>query len=146
MFGTPDEAQSFRERAAEKMRSAEAPGVKHDRSALGEMVAQEMEAAGHPVDVITHPWEHTREEHDEAQALVDLAFEKDLPAAMRAAERSEHYPRVLDLFHDVLTNEMYPLIVQHKLNRQGLAGWVLLAAGVVAAVIVLTLSFLILTV
>lgn len=145
MFATGEEAREFNERAVEKIQAVEQSGVKRKREAVGEMVAREMDNAGYPVETISHPWEHTSEEHEEAQSLVDMAFDKDLQAALRSAESSEHYPRVLDLFHDVLTNEMYPLIEERKLNRQALAGWILLAVGVMA-VGVLALLFVLINV
>jgi hypothetical protein len=85
------------------------------------------------VDVIRHPWDHSPQEHHETQELVNTAFEKDLRAAIQQARQGNHYPRNLDLFHDVLTSEMYDLLKETHLNRQPVGIWALAAVSVIAA-------------
>lgn len=89
---------------------------------------EEFARAGETVGTIKAPWEHTLAEHTEVQQLVDVAFAQDLPAAIRQARKSNHYPRNLDLLHDVLTGEMYKLMQQHGLQKQPL-GWIFLAVA-----------------
>lgn len=125
MFPNKEQAAEFAEQVAERMRKEQESGVRRDREIVREEVAEQMAQAGQAVSLIKTPWEHTPDEHAEAQALVDIAFAEDLNAAIKQAQSSRHYPRILDLFHDVLTNEMYDLVQEYRLNRQPLIGWVL---------------------
>lgn len=116
IFSDPEKAQEFTgrlEKRAEKGFSRESR-----REQLAEELVHEFEQEGEGVDRITHPWEHTSQEHEEVQQLVTIAFEKDLPTALRAARSSDHYPRNVDLLHDLLTTEMYDLVQESQLNKQ----------------------------
>lgn len=123
MFATPETAQAWRERVSESL-AMQRPGVRADREVVSQAVAHEFEAAGEAVATIRHPWEHTPAEHEEVQQLVDEAFVKDLPAALATARKSPHYPRNLDLFHDLLTSEMYEHVKMSGLSKQPLMLWV----------------------
>lgn len=137
----PEAARSWQEKLSPQLEQAKTPGVDARREAVADAVAQEFAAAGEGVSIVREPWDHTPEEHAEAQQLVDLAFAKDLNAALRSARQSPHYPRNLDLFHDVLTSELYELVREHQLHRQPLG------AGIIAtAAVVLVIFFLILIV
>lgn len=135
IFSSPEAAQAWRESVGEHLRE-QAPGVRRDREIVGQALAKEFEAAGHGVAVITHPWEHTPAEHEEVQQLVDKAFAEDLPKALGVAKNSPHYPRNVDLFHDVLTSELYEHLKQNKVNRQPLTLWVTEIAVLVLAAVV----------
>jgi predicted ATPase len=145
IFSSPEAAQEFTQEVQEQLRQSEQAGIHRKRAVVATAVTKEFEKEGEAAEVVRHPWEHTTTEHAEAQRLVDIAFAKDLPAALRAARQSQHYPRILDLFHDVLTGEMYGLLHEHKLNRQPLAWFLLAVACVVLGTLLLlvfALSFL----
>lgn len=141
IFPTPDEAQGWLERVGERMSREDRRGVRRRRELLGEELADQFEQQGEGVRLVTHPWEHTVQEHAEVQHLVDLAFARDLPTALKRARSSDYYPRNIDLFHDVLTTEMYELLREHGLNRQPISWGVLISAVVVvlAALVLLWL-------
>lgn len=136
IFSTPERAEKFTERVLGRLEKVSLPGLGHKRQIVAEAIAQEFEREGEAVSLVRQPWEHTPQEHHEAQQLVDVAFAQDLPAAIRVARQSTHYPRNLDLLHDVLTGEMYQLVARQHLNRQPL-GWSLwLAIGIVVITVV----------
>jgi len=140
IFPQAEQAQEFAGKVAEKLNEQAPNDVKQQREVVGQAVAEEFIQHGEAVDTLRDPWDHTPAEHSEAQQLVDEAFNKDLSAAIKTAQQSQHYPRNLDLFHDVLTNEMYDLIRQNNLNRQPLVGRLLFIAGIIlAAVLVIAL-------
>lgn len=143
VYPSPDQAREFREGLREQLHLGRSRSVRREREAVAEAVAEEMAQLGESPQVYRSPWEHTEAEHEEAQQLVDIAFAHDLPAALRRARRSPHYPRNLDLFHDVLTNEMYDLLKEHRLDRQPLMGWLLVVLGIIL-VVLLTLLFIVL--
>lgn len=124
VFPTPEGAQGFREKVERPLTSL----GQGRRAAVAQQLQEEFAKAGETVGTIKTPWEHTAAEHEEVQRLVDVAFAQDLPAAIRQAKTSGHYPRNLDLLHDVLTGEMYELMRQHGLQKQPL-GWTLLAGA-----------------
>jgi len=144
IFSNPEQAGQFTERVEERWQNEQQQGIHRRKDVVREEVAKEFEKHGQGVQNqnIKHPWEHTPAEHEETQHLVDVAFSKDLSAALRLAQKSEHYPRNLDLFHDTLTGEMYELMHATKLNQQPLGGWVIVA--VVGMMIVIAVSILIL--
>lgn len=123
MFKDVETAQEFKEQTTEQLRQNQG-GVKKRRDVVAEKIAQEFESQGAPVTLVREPWEHTPAEHEEAQDLVDTAFQVDLPAALKKARESSHYPRNLDLFHDLLTNEMYEAIRESRLDKQPMVLWV----------------------
>lgn len=142
MFPSAEQAQRFREQAAERAGRTRQPEVRRDREALAEAVAEEFAQYGEGVGLVREPWEHTPAEHAEAQQLVDVAFAQDLSAALKLARQSEHYPRNLDLFHDVLTSELYDLMRETGINRQPLTAWILTGFIVVlVAVLIVILAF-----
>lgn len=118
IFSTPREGREFSERVGEALRQNEVAGLNRQKDIIADQVARQFARTGEGVATIRHPWEHTAAEHAEAQQLVDLAFAQDLWAAVGQARKSAYYPRNLDLFHDVLTNEMYDLLRQRNLQRQ----------------------------
>lgn len=118
IFQTPEQAAQWQEHVGEKLEQSRSPGVNRPREIVGEQLTKEFQLHGETAVGLGMPWEHTHEEHQEAQSLVDMAFAQDLPVALRRAAKSPHYPRNLDLFHDVLTGEMYQLLLQHKINKQ----------------------------
>jgi hypothetical protein len=137
MHSTPEQAQEWREGVSEKLQAQAGKVVRADREVVAEAVAQEFANEGYGVTTLKHPWEHSEAEHAEAQRLVNVAFAKDLATALRQAKQSPTWPRNLDLFHDVLTTEMYDLLREHKLNKQPVVGWVLLGVGIVLAAILI---------
>jgi hypothetical protein len=131
MYNNPERATAWREGMQEKLQAAPQAGVRRERELVGEALADEFAQEGVGVTSLTHPWEHTAAEHAEVQQLVDLSFASDLRAALKKARGSPNWPRNLDLFHDVLTTEMYELVREHKLNKQPLLGWVLFGLGII---------------
>ncbi|MEX0649600.1 MAG: hypothetical protein WD200_01200 [Candidatus Andersenbacteria bacterium] len=116
IFSQPEQAQEFSERVAERITTP--TGQRSKKESLAQELAEEFDRQGEGVGKVLHPWEHTAEEHQEVQQLVNVAFEKDLPAALKLARSSNHYPRNIDLLHDVLTTEMYELVRESHLNHQ----------------------------
>ncbi len=131
IFDSPDKAREFTEAAQEKISKEKRNGMRRDREIVAEAVANEFAQSGHAVHSLKKPWQHTPEEHVEVEDLTDLAFSKDLTTALRKAKVSRHYPRNLDLFHDVLTGELYEALREHKLHKQPLIGWTILTLSVV---------------
>src|SRR5690349_1727359 len=115
LFAHPEAAQAWRENVGEQLQQAKSPAIDRRREVVAAAVAEQFTQAGTPVQIIREPWTHTSAEHSEAQQLVDVAFAQDLPAAIRLAQKSPHYPRNLDLFHDVLTGEMYDLLQESEI-------------------------------
>lgn len=143
IFPTPERAREFAERVSERARRESGLGVTVKREAVSREVAAEFLKQGEASDVLSRPWEHTAAEHREAQELVDMAFDQDLPEALKRARRSEDYPRNIDLLHDVLTSELYEILRQRGINRQPLKSWPVMA-GVAATAVVLLLVWLLL--
>ena len=140
---TPEQGQELAEGVQERLRQEADGGRARGREVVGAAVAEEFAAEGESVETVREPWEHTPAEHEEVQALADLAFAKDLPAALQQARKSEHYPRNVDLLHDVLTGELYDLLREHALHRQPLLGRGLVLAGVgLLALVVIVLLWL----
>lgn len=143
IFPTTEAAQAFRERVGEQLAQPQPAGVDRQRDVVAEAVAAEFEQHGEAAATLREPWTHTPAEHEEVQQLVNVAFAKDLGAALAAARHSPHYPRNVDLLHDVLTGEMYELLREGGLNKQPLFGWalvlftlvLLLVAGILLALI-----------
>ena|SRR3989344_7226484 len=144
IFATPQEAQAWREVVAEKVAQQRKSVVRQDKEIVGQAVQQEFNRQGEAVGMISHPWEHTSAEHEEVQGLVDMAFEADLPAALKAARQSPHYPRNMDLFHDLLTSEMYKFVREGNLTQQPLGLWIIEAAAILLTAALGVLVFLLL--
>lgn len=139
LFSDPEAAQAWQEKIGEQLQQVKSPVVDRRRAVVAEAVAEEFAQAGVAVTTIREPWIHTQAEHEEAQHLVDVAFAQDLPTAIKLAQKSPHYPRNLDLFHDVLTGEMYDLLQESEISRQPLLGWLLLLFIIACAVVILIL-------
>lgn len=137
IFSTPEAAQEFSQQVQEKLRQPQTPGVNEQRERVGEAVAGQFVQHGESVAALRQPWEHSHAEHAEVQQLVDMAFAKDLPTALRQARTSAHYPRNLDLFHDVLTSELYDLVREQHINQQPLLGSMIATIGLLIAIGVL---------
>lgn len=133
IYETPEEATTFREGVTEQL-AEQPPATRDDRAVVAKAVAEEFAAEGVPVsERLDTPWQHSEAEHYEVQQLVDIAFSQDLKAALAQAKKSDHFPRNLDLLHDVLTGQMYDLITQQRLNRQPFfTTWTLVALSVAA--------------
>lgn len=144
IFDRPEAGQQFREQIAEKLPAAQAGGVDHRRDVVAAAVTEQFAANSEGGSLIREPWQHTRAEHAEAQQLVDIAFAQDLPAALKAARQSPHYPRNLDLFHDVLTDELYTLIRDHQVNQQPVTPVVIATCIIIAVLIMIILLLIIL--
>ena len=141
VFRNRGEARRFSERVIERVRRERRPDVERPQEIVEEEVAEEFAKHGQPVAIVREPWEHVPQEHAEAQQLVNYAFAHDLGAAIKRAEKSKYYPRNLDLFHDVLTGELYEALREQGLNRQPLLARFSLVAfvGVVALIIIVLL-------
>lgn len=131
IFPSSEEAQGWLEQFGERLGRETRPGFRRRRELLGEELAREFERHGEGVAKILRPWEHTPDEHAEVQHLVDVAFGRDLPAALKLARNSGHYPRNIDLFHDVLTTEMYQLLQEQGLRRQPLGLGIVITVGII---------------
>lgn len=142
IFPNQEAAQAFREQVGEKLSAPKPAGVSQDQEVVAAAVAQEFTQHGEAVGTLKEPWLHTPAEHEEVQQLVDLAFRRDLGAAIAQARQSRHYPRNLDLLHDVLTGEMYDLLREGKLNRQPLA-WGVMAVLIIILLMLIGLLFMV---
>lgn len=138
IFSAAEKAKEFRETVNERLPTKQV-GIRRDREIIAEVVADEFAAEGHSVSSLRRPWEHTAEEHVEVQKLIDLAFSQNIGKALAAARGSGHYPRNVDLLHDLLTSELHDAIVSEKLNRQPLAGWLLLVVAVIVLAVIMIL-------
>lgn len=124
VFHSPEAASDFVRDVEHRIQKEDKQDVSQPREIVSDELAKQFEQAGHGVSALTHPWEHTEDEHTEAQALVDIAFTEDLSAAIRQAEKSPSFPRNIDLFHDVLTGEMYDALVKSRSNVHYMPRWV----------------------
>jgi hypothetical protein len=125
VFHSPEGATDFARTVENRIKKEDKPGVSQAREVVSQELAKQFEQEGHGVSLLTHPWEHSNEEHIEAQQLVDLAFAKDLSAAISEAEKSSSFPRNMDLFHDVLTGEMYEAIQKSRVHTQPVPHWII---------------------
>lgn len=143
IFPNQEAAQAFRESVGEQLQVSRTTGRQQDKAVVAEAVAQQFSQVGEAVSLVREPWTHTPAEHEEVQQLVNVAFQRDLGAAIKQARQSPHYPRNLDLLHDVLTGEMYDLLREGGLNKQPLGGWaiallaIVLIAGLVLLLVVI---------
>jgi hypothetical protein len=141
IFANQEAAQGFRENLQPKL-TPTVPGVDQGREHVAAAVAEQFHQAGEAVQIVREPWEHTPSEHQEAEALVDVAFAQDLPAAIKKARQSSTYPRNLDLLHDVLTGELYALVKEGQLRHQPVWGWLLALVAIGTLAIVGVVVFL----
>lgn len=135
VFHSPEDAADFTRDVESRIHEENKPGVSQDREVVARELAKQFEQEGHGISPLTHPWEHSDVEHAEAQRLVDLAFDKDLSVAISEAEKSSLFPRNIDLFHDVLTGEMYEAIQKSRVNTHYTPKWVLFLIAVFFALL-----------
>lgn len=131
-FPSPEKAKEFTERVEHRVEQEQQPEINRDREIVGEELAKEFSHEGESVSFVSTPWEHSEEEHKQAQQLVRIALEKDLKTAIEKAKLQDGYPRNIDLFHDLLTTELYSSIQSKGLTRESLSPWLILLAGVAA--------------
>ena len=132
LYDNPESAATFREQVEQRVQQEQHPGVDPSREVVGEAIAQAFEKEGEVPHTLSQPWEHTEGEHAEVQELVDTTFEKDLKAAISKARASASYPRNIDLFHDVLTGEVYDVLKEHRVMKQRVMG-----SGIAAVIVAL---------
>ncbi len=137
IFHSPERATDFTERVESRIEKERKVGVTKEREIVSQELAAQFESEGHGVAPLAHPWEHSASEHKEAQQLVDIAFSQDLSVAIARAEQSPSFPRNIDLFHDLLTGEMYKAVVDARVNTYHTPRWMTL---LFALVIVLALG------
>lgn len=142
IFSNQEKAGEFRERVENRVTQPNTSQAGAKRQAISQELAQEFEKEGEVVSSLREPWEHSEEEHLEVQSLVNEAFEKDFTAALKKAKASPHYPRNLDLLHDVLTKQMYEALVQHGANKQVVLPWLIGMLSIALAVLVLVIIFM----
>ncbi len=116
VFTNAQEAAEFRESVESNIMNNSVAGTHRPREILAEELAKKFAEHGVGVSSLHTPWEHSQEEHHEVQDLVNVAFADTLPAALRRAENSPLFPRNIDLFHDVLTGELYDAVVGQRLD------------------------------
>lgn len=117
VFSDAAEAQAFRESVEQRVDSSPVPRIGRKREIVGEELAKKFDEHGVGVSSLHVPWEHTHAEHEEVQQLVTVAFTHGLSDAIRQAERSETFPRNIDLLHDVLTGQLYEAVLERHINR-----------------------------
>lgn len=141
VFSSSQEAAHFRESVESKIVDEHIPGAQRRREVLAEELAKKFEEHGVGVSSLHRPWEHSQEEHAEVQELVNTAFATDLRDALRKAENSPSFPRNIDLFHDVLTGELYAAVVGQRLNTVHFSVWriALLATPVLLLIVAIIL-------
>lgn len=143
IFNTPEEARDFVERVEGKVEQDKRQGVERKQEIVGEEVASEIEKYGEESVDLSYPWEHTEEEHQEVQALVEVAFREDLPLALKKVRKSDNYPRIIDLFHDVLTGQMYEAVVKAGVNKQKMGKKTWIVVGVVSVLAIVSILVLV---
>lgn len=116
VFASSEEAVRFQESLEHRIEKERSQDISHGREIVAEELAKKFEEHGTGVSSLHIPWEHTQEEHREAQELVNVAFAENLHTAIAQAEKSDSFPRNIDLFHDVLTGELYDAVVRSRLN------------------------------
>lgn len=136
IFPSVEKGQEFTEKIKQEWQK-EPHTAEKKKEVVHELLSHEFEKQGEAVGTISQPWDHTPEEHTEAQQLVDIAFAQDLLPAIKKARTSKHYPRNLDLMHDVLTEEMYAIVSEHHLNRQPLRTAIIVSFTVVLVCLLL---------
>jgi hypothetical protein len=118
IFNSREQVGKFIERLEKRKSKDGRKGVRRDREFVADELAQEIEKQGEEVIDTSRPWEHSPEEHREVQNLVETAFREDLVLALKKMRKSPNYPRLVDLFHDVLTDQMYEALVRAGINKQ----------------------------
>lgn len=125
VFANAQEAAQFREAIETRVATERLSGVTHRREAVAHELAKKFEEHGIGVSSLHTPWEHSKEEHSEVQDLVNIAFADSISVALRRAEHSSSFPRNIDLFHDVLTGELYDAVLGRRLNAVHISKWMM---------------------
>jgi hypothetical protein len=144
IFKSPEEAGEFVGRVEKRVSQEAKQGVSRKREIVGEELKDEIERQGEEAVDLSQPWEHSLDEHQEVQALVEVAFREDLLLALRKARKSDNYPRIIDLFHDVLTGQMYEALIRAGMNKQKMGKWQWGIVGLVVFLLVAALLAVIL--
>ena len=145
IFRTPEQANQFQESFERRVRAESTKGTIRKRELLGEELVKVFEQEGVGVNPIREPWEHTPQEHAEAQQLVEVAFASGLDVALKQAHESTLFPRNIDLLHDVLTGRLYDSVVASRVDVHHpsplvLVCILLLFIGLVAAIVLFVYS------
>ncbi len=125
VFPSPEASADFIRSVETRIQEESRPGISKQREIISQELGKQFDQAGHGVSELTHPWEHTDAEHKEAQELVDVAFHHGLSVAIAQAEKSSSFPRNIDLFHDVLTGEMYDTLKASRVNVVHMPRWMI---------------------
>lgn len=141
VFANAQEAAQFRESVESGIAKNGPSGTHRPREILAEELAKKFEEHGAGVSSLHTPWEHSQEEHNEVQDLVNIAFADTLPAALRRAENSPSFPRNIDLFHDVLTGELYNAVTGQRLDTMRVS--VLTIAAIALPIVLLVGAILV---
>jgi|SRR3989344_41242 len=123
VFSSSQEADRFRESVEQRVAQEQGNGAVRRREIVAEELVKKFEEHGVGTSSLHRPWEHSQEEHAEVQELVNTAFAHDLRDALRQAENSPSFPRNIDLFHDVLTGELYAAVLGQRLNIVHFSAW-----------------------
>ncbi len=145
LFRSPEHANEFQESFEKRVQTESKKGATREREVLGEELAKVFEQEGVGVTPIREPWEHTPQEHEEVQRLVEVAFEKGLDVALKEAHQSNTFPRNIDLLHDVLTSKLYDAVVASRVNNPNpsplvFIGILLMVIGIIVAIVLFVYS------
>jgi len=135
IFSSREGANKFIERVEKRNAQETRQGVRRDRELMADELAKEIEKEGEEFIDTNRPWEHSPEEHREVQNLVEMAFREDLVLALKKMRKSDNYPRIVDLFHDVLTDQMYEVLLKARLNKQGMSNGIWMLIGLVGLLV-----------
>ena len=87
IFRDPEHANEFQESFERRVQHESMKGAKRERELMGDELVKVFEQEGVGVTPVREPWEHSQEEHQEAQHLVDVAFPADL--MLRSSKRTK---------------------------------------------------------
>jgi hypothetical protein len=116
LFRNPEQADSFRQSYERRVEKEALPGVNRGREIMADHLVEVFEHEGVGITPVREPWEHSTAEHEEVQQLVEVAFTDGLEGAIHRAKESPHFPRNIDLLHDVLTGRLYEAVVTSRAN------------------------------
>jgi len=142
IFQSPERAEEFTAHIEQRIKEESTHDVSRGREVVSEELVKQFDQHGHGVAVLSHPWEHSVIEHAEAQELVNTAFTKDLSAAIAQAENSPLFPQNIDLFHDVLTGEVYEAVSRMRMNTQTMSYKMVTLLGLFAILVLGVISIL----
>ncbi|MDA1168926.1 MAG: hypothetical protein O3A36_01150 [bacterium] len=130
IFRSPEHAAEFTKHVEHRINQERKPDISNPKEIVSQELAKQFEIEGHGVSLLSHPWEHTKEEHAEVQQLVNVSFMHGLTSAIAQAEKSTSFPRNIDLLHDLLTGEMYDAILRSRIIVQRMPVWIYFAISV----------------